>query len=168
MPSFCASCGEASAIASPAKSMVPASGFCAPDRIFRSVDFPAPFSPRSAWISPGATSKSTLSSACTPGNFLDMPRMARSGAAAGASGIMTGTVPAGTFGGGERTPPPQNLLHFAEALRLVDVVLGDRHRRQQDELFRLGAVAQEFHQRLHGAAALAAGELLDGRRQRAV
>ncbi len=32
----------------------PASGCWAPDRIFSSVDLPAPFSPSSAWTSPGA------------------------------------------------------------------------------------------------------------------
>ena len=36
------------------------------------VDFPAPFSPQMAWISPRATVKSTSSSALTPGNVLTM------------------------------------------------------------------------------------------------
>ena len=44
-----------------------------PVRIFESVDLPAPFSPRSAWISPGSTSKSTPSFATTPGNRLLIP-----------------------------------------------------------------------------------------------
>ena len=51
----------------------------APDRIFSSVDLPAPFSPSSAWISPGATSKSTSSSASTPGKRLLIPVMRSSG-----------------------------------------------------------------------------------------
>ena len=53
----------------------PASGGWAPDRIFSSVDLPAPFSPSSAWISPAPTSKSTSSSACTPGKRLLIPVM---------------------------------------------------------------------------------------------
>src|SRR5512138_2425093 len=39
-----------------------------------SVDLPAPFSPTRAWISPGITSKSTLSSARVAPKCLAMPR----------------------------------------------------------------------------------------------
>ena len=46
------------------------SGFVHPDKIFKNVDFPAPFSPTSAWISPSSTCRFTLSSAFTPGNVL--------------------------------------------------------------------------------------------------
>src|SRR5690606_31837408 len=42
----------------------------APVRHLISVDLPAPFSPRSAWISPARRSKSTPSSARVPGNTL--------------------------------------------------------------------------------------------------
>src|SRR4051812_26548137 len=42
-----------------------------------SVDFPAPFSPTRAWISPAWTVRLTLSSACTPGNVLVIPRISR-------------------------------------------------------------------------------------------
>src|SRR6187402_3212316 len=38
-----------------------------------SVDFPAPFSPSSAWTSPGSTSRFTPRSACTPPNRLVTP-----------------------------------------------------------------------------------------------
>ena len=39
-----------------------------------SVDFPEPFSPTSAWISPARQSKSTSRSACTAPNAFDTPR----------------------------------------------------------------------------------------------
>src|SRR5215212_5165177 len=54
-----------------------------------SVLLPAPFSPRSAWTSPGRRSKSTWSFARMPGNRLTMPVawMASSGGAAGAAVI---------------------------------------------------------------------------------
>ena len=44
-----------------------------PDRIFISVDLPAPFSPITAWTSPRATSSRTLCKAGTPENDLEMP-----------------------------------------------------------------------------------------------
>ena len=47
--------------------------------VFRSVDLPAPFSPRSPWIVPASTSRSTSSSASVPGNRFVMPRMRSSG-----------------------------------------------------------------------------------------
>src|SRR5512138_3127404 len=50
--------------------------------MFISVDFPAPFSPSSAWTSPGSSSKSTASFASTPGNCLVIPRISRTGPAA--------------------------------------------------------------------------------------
>src|ERR1700692_2122793 len=43
------------------------------------VDFPAPFWPRSAWISPPLTARSTRSSARVPGNRLTIPITSRSG-----------------------------------------------------------------------------------------
>ena len=53
-----------------------------PPAIFISVDLPAPFSPISAWISPGAIAKSTPLSTVTLPNDLRMPRMASRGARA--------------------------------------------------------------------------------------
>src|SRR3954451_23070736 len=47
--------------------------------MFESVVFPAPFSPRSAWTSPAAASKSTSSFATTAGNRLVIPRSATAG-----------------------------------------------------------------------------------------
>ena len=59
----------------PKISMVPASRVYTPLRIFISVDFPAPFSPRRASTSPERSSSWTLSSALTPGKDLQMPFM---------------------------------------------------------------------------------------------
>src|ERR1700733_2196855 len=56
-------------------SIVPASGTTTPRRIFSKVDLPAPFSPRSAWISPLRRVNSTYFSAGTPPNAFEMPRM---------------------------------------------------------------------------------------------
>ena len=54
----------------------PASGWYTPVMTLMSVDFPAPFSPISAWISPGFRSKCTSSSARTPGEGLgDVPQL---------------------------------------------------------------------------------------------
>ena len=61
----------------PSSEIEPASGCCAPDRIFSSVDLPAPFSPSSAWISPGATSKPHIVERLHAGEALADPRHAR-------------------------------------------------------------------------------------------
>src|SRR6478736_5366919 len=53
--------------------------------MFMSVDLPAPFSPSSAWTSPGRTSKSTWSLARTPGKDLTTPTASR---AAGMAGVV--------------------------------------------------------------------------------
>ncbi len=50
--------------------------------IFISVDLPAPFSPSTAWISPGATSRSMPSLATTAGYALRMPESRSRGATA--------------------------------------------------------------------------------------
>ena len=52
MPSARAACGEAIDTGLPATSTRPASGCSVPDRIFTSVDLPAPLAPISATISP--------------------------------------------------------------------------------------------------------------------
>src|SRR2546422_7723408 len=63
----------------------PASARRAPATILMSVDLPAPFSPKSTCTSPGRRSKSTWSSACTPGNHLLSPRRRSSGGASATS-----------------------------------------------------------------------------------
>jgi hypothetical protein len=56
-----------------------------PASILTRVDLPAPFWPRSAWISPPLTARSTRSSARVPGNRLTIPITSRSGFIAPAS-----------------------------------------------------------------------------------
>ena len=46
--------------------MAPSLASTSPVIAFNSVDFPAPFVPSSATISPSSTSRSTLKSTCTP------------------------------------------------------------------------------------------------------
>ena len=55
----------------------PSSAGWTPERIFISVDLPAPFSPMSAWTSPARRSKSTRSSAVTPAKRLLTPQGAQ-------------------------------------------------------------------------------------------
>src|SRR5215204_5930201 len=83
MPCAWAASGVASTISAPSKARVPASGGCAPETILRRVDFPAPFSPRRPWTSPGATSSDTPSSACTPWKRLESPDTERRGGGIG-------------------------------------------------------------------------------------
>ena len=63
----------------PSISTVPLSGRTSPPMMLISVDFPAPFSPRSAWISPASSEKSTSFRAWTPPNRLVTPRKVRRG-----------------------------------------------------------------------------------------
>ena len=63
----------------PVEEISPASRAQAPLSTRISVDLPAPFSPRRTWTSPRSSSKSTASSAVTPGNRLLMPRICSSG-----------------------------------------------------------------------------------------
>src|SRR5262245_60989033 len=80
MPSSCAARGLPISTVLPSISIVPASFDTAPLRIFMSVDLPAPFSPSSTCTSPRCTARSTPSSATTPGNRLQMPRITNAGA----------------------------------------------------------------------------------------
>ena len=194
MPSFCAACGDCEARpSSPANSIVPASGGCAPERILRSVDLPAPFSPSSAWISPGATSRSTSLERLHAGKALADARHAQErlgheitrrrdrnpshfvgrGVARRAGERQSGRKALSPQPAGSRTRQERLRLLIAyctspmrSASLMLSLVMAIG--RQQDELLGLGAVAQELDQRLHRAAALAARELLDRRGQRAV
>src|SRR5918912_49962 len=109
--------------------------------MFMRVDLPAPFSPRRAWTSPLASSKSTWSFATTPGKRLVMPFNSRSGASAMArdkcKGASLGPAPLrGSSGLAERVRnlerPVQDLL-----LDLVDLV--------EDALRHLRAHRAETH-----------------------
>src|SRR5215813_462875 len=79
MPSALASRGERISTGAPLILIVPVSREIAPPRIFISVDFPAPFSPIRATISPAPTLRLTPSSATTPGNRLLIPSISRIG-----------------------------------------------------------------------------------------
>src|SRR3954454_24457120 len=107
-----------------------------------SVDFPAPFSPIRAWISPGSKRKSTPSSAFTPGKSMVTPFMATTGAWALPD---TGVVMATSFG--TRSRASSSVLAVRQSsggLLLVEgLILGDdprRHRLSRDNL--LGEVHQ--------------------------
>src|SRR3954449_10447542 len=67
-----AACGSPRVTGSPSQLIVPSSGWCAPASTLINVDFPAPFWPSRQCTSPARTSRSTPSSARTPGNSLTM------------------------------------------------------------------------------------------------
>src|SRR6185503_17915106 len=73
IPSERARAGVMCGTARPATVSVPASGRSAPVMILMSVDLPAPFSPTSAWTSPGRRSNDTPRSARTPSKDFEMP-----------------------------------------------------------------------------------------------
>src|ERR1700734_4526188 len=138
MPARWASWGVAKSTGSPNSSISPASALCAPDKTLSSVDLPAPFSPRSAWISDGPTSRWTFSSARTPGKRLLTPVILRmepsdfAGADESAAGalaiqersLMGNAVQEKGAPGTARREALLGLLHFVEALGRVEIVLG--------------------------------------------
>src|SRR5580704_100768 len=81
MPSAVASSAERSCTRRPSMAIVPCSGRIRPATTRISVVLPAPFSPRSAWISPAATARSTWSLARRLPKPTVIPPRSRSGAA---------------------------------------------------------------------------------------
>jgi len=79
IPSDMAACGSVSRTGSPRQLISPASGWCAPASTLMRVDFPAPFWPSRQCTSPARTSRSTPSSARTPGKDLTTPCTSSSG-----------------------------------------------------------------------------------------
>src|SRR4051812_8205227 len=79
MPSDCAWRGPVISAGTPLMEISPESRGTAPLMIFIRVDLPAPFSPSSTCTSPATNSKSTPSSAITPGNVFRIPRSASTG-----------------------------------------------------------------------------------------
>ena len=75
MPAACASEVVRKTTGLPPTEMDPESMAYTPVSALMSVDFPAPFSPMSAWISPDRRKKSTSSRASTPGKAIVMPRI---------------------------------------------------------------------------------------------
>ena len=146
--------------------MVPLSGGWAPARILSSVDLPAPFSPRSAWISAAPTSKSTSCERAHAGKGLgDAPHaqkrrfrvqcchdaISRGGArSAAGAGPAARNQCARYFTSPRRSPISRLSLVTATGVSSSDLLGG------------LGAVLEEVHQDLHAERALLAGELLDG------
>src|ERR1051325_7490246 len=88
------------------------------------VDLPAPFSPRSACTSPRCRSKSTLSSATTPGNRFVMPLISRTGEASTAGDSTAGYRRALLDGGRDLDLARDDLL--LDPVHLVDQRLGHR------------------------------------------
>ena len=74
----------------PNTSTVPASGAYIPARMRIRVDFPAPFSPTRAWISPAPTSRLAPRLARTAPKLLSMPAMRTTGAADVSGGMGRG------------------------------------------------------------------------------
>ena len=66
IPRSVASTADEKATRSPSSSILPEVGFSTPERIFISVDLPAPFSPNSVVTLPRWMSKFTPFSACVP------------------------------------------------------------------------------------------------------
>src|SRR4029078_3097644 len=79
-PSLRASAGDPRRRPLPPISTVPSSGGTKPLAIPSKVDFPDPFSPTSAWISPGWQSTLTSRRACTAPNALETPCIDRTAA----------------------------------------------------------------------------------------
>ena len=75
MPRRLASFGSFSCTTSPFFLITPFSGWYMPNSTLINVDFPAPFSPKSAWISPFLSCNVTSSFAMMPGNSLVMPHI---------------------------------------------------------------------------------------------
>src|SRR3989449_10100490 len=119
-----------------------------------SVDFPAPFSPASAWTSDAFRSRSTRSSARTPGKLLLMALTRRSRSA----------IPPPQPPGIEGSVPPSR-RHRPRTHREARPLrrLRDRCRVDVDDLLgRLLLVVHVVDQILEGVAGLLAGELVDG------
>jgi hypothetical protein len=75
-PTRCISRGVAPRrMAPPLNTTSPPSSVCTPERIFISVDLPAPFSPQRPMISPLSTLKSTLCRTSTPKKLFEIPFM---------------------------------------------------------------------------------------------
>ena len=74
MPWRADACASANRTGAPPSRITPWSGWCTPASTLIIVLLPAPFSPTSAWISPARSSKSTPSSARTPGKDFVSPR----------------------------------------------------------------------------------------------
>ena len=95
---------------------VPEVGGCTPRRIFRMVDLPAPFSPSSAWTSPGRTSRLTPSRARTPPKCFDTSVMRTASGRAGVTHGAGGGHPPRPFPPAGEGPAPRHMLFLIFAV----------------------------------------------------
>src|SRR5437667_3705037 len=105
----------------PATVSVPWSIDSAPVTILISVDFPAPFSPTSAWTSPARRSNDTPRSACTPANDLAIDS-ARSRTLSNGAPVTRGVVSHHRSPGAcpSNFPPPHGTTFNAETAELAE------------------------------------------------
>src|SRR6476659_4983890 len=120
MPSAMASPVVAIVTGASSNSIVPVSACSTPERILIIVDLPAPFSPTRACTRPAWMVISALRIARTAPKLLEIPRIARRGACSSVIGSV---------------------------VELVDVVLGDRQRRAEEQHLG-GRVVLDGRQRL--------------------
>src|SRR6266850_4773635 len=121
-----------------------------------SVDFPAPFSPASAWTSDAFRSRSTRSSARTPGKLLLMPLIRSSRSAITPPQRRESKGRCRRYPFGRHRPRTHREARPLRSLR-------DRCRVDVDDLLgRLLLVLHVVDQVLEGVAGLLAGELVDG------
>src|SRR5215212_11892289 len=120
MPASSASRGECNSSGSPCKRISPSSGRYSPVRMLDSVVLPAPFSPRSAWTSPRAASKSTWSLATTAGKRLVTPRNSIAGREGGAE-----APPSGLSALGATDDALDEPVHRVQVLDSHALALGD-------------------------------------------
>src|SRR5689334_5556891 len=117
-----ASRGERKMTGLPWTRISPSSGRYSPASTFISVLLPAPFSPSSAWTSPGRRSKLTRSLARTPGNRLTTPRISTALGRPGELTRLLGQLALDALG------PPLHAVLALQALgaggELVEVGLG--------------------------------------------
>src|SRR5215213_1446055 len=160
MPSATASVGVVIVTSRPSNEIVPESAGWMPAIVLTSVDLPAPLSPTRATTSPGRTSKSTSWSACTgpkllltpfsestgvlPLSFIWLlPRMRTGAPRSGRPhSLPPGLLDAGRLAAG-RVLAGADLVHRPELIlddRVLDLVLRDRHGRQEDRRHLLRAV----------------------------
>src|SRR5918998_1449275 len=192
MPSRAASFGPWMFTVSPSKTISPLSNGWMPAMHLISVDLPAPLSPTSAMTSPLRTWKSTSNSAWTAPKLLETPTRSRTGVSS-VTFVSPRSPSQRIRGRPVRDAPGDSLLkadllalrrdvagadvlHLREvglADVLRDVVLGDRHRLEQDRRDVLGLVVDrvldtgrllalgERDRQLRGRVGLALDRLVD-------
>src|SRR5688572_13078761 len=125
MPSSRAAIGLVMRAALPSMAIPPESGWCTPDRIFTSVDLPAPFSPSKAVIEPRCNSRSTPASARTPPKVLRTPVSVKKGGTQSRSeylgefGHVAGVIDEWLAHRADSISPECHLSHAARGHRLV-------------------------------------------------